>query len=554
MLAAVLLARGPGVRRVLAGAAERLRAIPDRIFLALLFLAGTGGALLVSVRLFDGLPRLDDGVAAVFQARIFASGRLTLPLPAHPEFFEVFGVLGRRVGQWCGMYPPGWPALLVPGVWLGATWLISPLLHGGLCVAAALLGRELYGVATGRLAGLLTLGSPLLLALGGEHLSSTPTAFALTLCAWATLCLLRTGQTRYGLGAGAAWGLAFLCRPLSALLIGAIIAAYPLARWRAAATAWRGVLLAGVLATLSAGTLAAFQQATTGDAGTPGHEVGLGTRGRLGFGRLDAARTHTVELALEYSLRRLRNVSHHLLAWPIPFYLLALAPFLAGRARAREAALLAPALALLLVFATYWYYDMYYPSQYLTEGLPALLVLAAAALTGAAGRVTPQRPAWSAPVLAAGWGFALLVGGPHYLGGFHADYGDVESVLPRVVARQGITNAVIFMDQFGEGTDAHDPRNNFYATGFMRNDLDLQGDVIYARNLRERNIELMRHYPGRRYYLYRFNRTTTRALLYELRPQGDGYDLAAVPPLDNDLLEAAPAVGPARPLSAPPAG
>ena len=529
-------------------------ALPERPFLVLLFVAGTGSALAVAAGLFDGLPRLDDGVAAVFQARIFASGHLVLPLPEHADFFKVFGVLDRRVGHWCGMYPPGWPALLVPGVWLGATWLISPLLHGGLVVATALLGRELYGPATGRLAGLLTLGSPLLLVLGGEHLSSTPTAFALVACAWFTLRLVRTGRPRFGALAGLAWGLAFLCRPLSALLVGGIIALYPLVRWRAACAAWRGMGLAALLAVLAAGTLAAFQHATTGDAGTPGHEIGLGARGRLGFGRLDAARTHTVGLAFEYSLRRLRNVSHHLLGWPAPFYLIALAPFLAGRARAREAWLLAPSLALLLVFATYWYYDMYYPSQYLTEGLPALLVLVAAALTGHAGRTAPQRVAWSAPALAAGWSFALLAGGPHYFDGFHKNFGDVESVLPRVVARHDITHAVIFMDQIGEGTDRHDPRNNFYATGFMRNDLALQGDVIYARNLRERNIELMQHYPGRAYYLYRFNRTTSRGRLYTLHPRDQTYDATPVVPLGKDRLEPAPPLDSSGVPKASPAG
>ena len=544
----------PAARDAVRRMAQVILALPERTFLCLLYAAGTGGSLAVSALLFDHLPRLDDGVAAVFQARIFASGHVTLPLPEHVDFFKVFGVLDRRVGHWCGMYPPGWPALLVPGVWLGATWLISPLLHGGLVVATALLGRELYGPATGRLAGLLVLGSPLLLVLGGEHLSSTPTAFFLVVCAWATLRLLRTQRPLFGALAGLAWGAAFLCRPLSALLVGGIIALYPLVCWRAAHTAWRGVSLAGLAALLAAGALAAFQYATTGDAGTPGHEIGLGTRGRLGFGRLDAARTHTVALAAEYSLLRLRNVSHHLLGWPVPFYLIALAPFLAGRARAREAWLLAPSLALLLVFATYWYYDMYYPSQYLTEGLPALLVLVAAALTGHAGRTAPQRVAWAAPALAAGWSFALLVGGPHYLRGFHANYGDVESVLPRVVKAQGITRAVLFMDQFGEGTDQHDPRNNFYATGFMRNDLALQGDVIYARNLRERNIELMRHYPGRRYYLYRFNRTTTRARLYELHPRDEGFEPVAVPVADPKLMEHAPLESAARAPTSPPAG
>ena len=124
-------------------------------------------------------------------------------------------------------------------------------------------------------------------------------------------------------------------------------------------------------------------------------------------------------------------------------------------------------------------------------------------------------------------------------------------MLPRVVQRHGLTNAIVFMDQFNEGTDQHDPINKTYSTGFMRNDLALQGDVIYALNWREHNTALMRAYPGRAYYLDRFNRTTSRARLYEMRPADEGYDLIAVRPLDPNLLEYVPVsptrVGPEQP-------
>lgn len=58
------------------------------------------------------------------------------------------------------MYPPGWPALLTPGVWLGAPWLVNPLLGADLAVATGALGRELVDEQTGRVASLLALTSP----------------------------------------------------------------------------------------------------------------------------------------------------------------------------------------------------------------------------------------------------------------------------------------------------------------------------------------------------------------------------------------------------------
>ena len=87
-------------------------------------------------------------------ANFFASGAITLPLPADAGFCQIFGILGKRqaLGHWCGMYPPGWPALLVPGVWLGAPWLVNPLLGALLVVAIAELGRDLFADRTGRIA------------------------------------------------------------------------------------------------------------------------------------------------------------------------------------------------------------------------------------------------------------------------------------------------------------------------------------------------------------------------------------------------------------------
>ncbi len=118
----------------------------------------------------------------------------------------------------------------------------------------------------------------------------------------------------------------------------------------------------------------------------------------------------------------------------------------------------------------------------------------------------------------------------------------MESVLPRVVRAYDIRQAVVFMDQVGEGTDQFDPRNKYYATGFLRNDLDLRRDVIYALNRREKNIDLMRAYPDRSYFLYRFDRTTSRAFLYRLWPEGESHRTEPVPPgADGWLLPAPPA-------------
>jgi hypothetical protein len=493
----------------------------EGLFRAGLFVVGSGLALLVAAEVFDKTPRIDDGISSIFQARIFLSGRLVLE--PHPLwiFFEQHCVIGGRAetGTWCSMYPPGWPLLLVPGVALGAAWVVNPFLHGFLCVMTAVLGAEVYDRRTGRVAGLLCVTSPLLTVIGADVLSHTATALGLAVCAWAVLRLLGRGAVWYGVLAGAGWGFAFLCRPLTAVVVGAVIGLVVLVRWRSALKAWRGVLAAVVVAVAAFGVLAAWQALQTGDWRTPGHVAGMGRTGRMGFIRFDESRVHTPAAGWDFSLRRLRNLNHHLSAWPVPFFLIAMWPLLRGRAGWRELLLLLPVLGLIAVFSAFWYYERYYPSRYMTEGMPMLLLLAAATLTGASGVRMPRVVAWM--LAAGGFGFMVAAGAPHLLGQFHKHYGDVEANLPQVIKAYGVTNAVVFMDQTGEGTDRVHPRNTYFGTGFMRNTLDVDdGDIVYARNWRELNPMLMWHFPGRSYYYYKFDRTYGLSRFYALTLDG----------------------------------
>jgi hypothetical protein len=469
-----------------------------------------------------GVPRLDDSVAAVWQARVFAAGHLRLPLPEHGEFFRVFGVLGweSAMGHWMTFYPPGWSALLVPFVWLGVTWLAAPFFGAGLVVMTALAARELFDPRAGRVAGLLALASPFVAALSATHLTHVPTACFLVLCLWATLRLIRIGAWRYGVLAGSAWSVAFLCRPLTALVVGAAFALWPLANWRRALAVWPAVLLALLLAGTGIFGLAAWQKAVTGDPFTPGHEIGMGRRGKMGFVRLDWARTHTPALGLEFSLKRMRVVNDELLGWPLPALLIVLWPFLRGRWGGREAWLLAPWFGLLGVYAAYWYWESCYPARYTFCAMPMLLMLAARALTGPASEAgvrLRRRPALI--LLAGGLIFSLGASLPLNFARFTPLWGDVERLLPGVVGGHGITNAVVFLAAHGRSDEGMDDQNDYYATGFRQNTLDLQGDIVYARDLRGSNLKLMHAYPGRRYYRYVLFRDRGEAVLTELREQ-----------------------------------
>jgi len=69
--------------------------------------------------IFSGKPLLIDEIAQVIQARIFASGLVTRPVPAHPEFFSSSLVLNLD-GKVFSQFPASAPTMLALGSLIGA--------------------------------------------------------------------------------------------------------------------------------------------------------------------------------------------------------------------------------------------------------------------------------------------------------------------------------------------------------------------------------------------------------------------------------------------------
>src|SRR5207253_1022984 len=68
-----------------------------------LFMAGTVLTAAVCVLVLDGIPHVQDDVAYIFQARIFAHGRSWVPTPPGPEFFAN-GFIEMFDGRWFTKY------------------------------------------------------------------------------------------------------------------------------------------------------------------------------------------------------------------------------------------------------------------------------------------------------------------------------------------------------------------------------------------------------------------------------------------------------------------
>lgn len=124
---------------------------------------------------FDQRPLFIDEITQVPQAQIFVGGALSRASGAHPEFFSSM-LMADAGGRHFSQFPPGGPAMLVPGVMVGAPWIVGPI-YGAIAVMAfaifARIAEKGAGVALG--ATLLMAFAPFALFMSGSQMNHIPT-------------------------------------------------------------------------------------------------------------------------------------------------------------------------------------------------------------------------------------------------------------------------------------------------------------------------------------------------------------------------------------------
>jgi 4-amino-4-deoxy-L-arabinose transferase-like glycosyltransferase len=153
------------------------------IIALLLAVAGFLASALVTQRVFEGIPHIEDEIAYVWQAKALAEGHFKFSSPEYPKSLLVPFIVDYQ-GERFGKYPPGWPALLSLAIQLGIRSWINPLLAGLGVWLTYLLGKRAFNQLVGLLAAGLTVTSPFFLMNSGTLLSHP---FGLVLSATFTL-------------------------------------------------------------------------------------------------------------------------------------------------------------------------------------------------------------------------------------------------------------------------------------------------------------------------------------------------------------------------------
>lgn len=361
----------------------------DRLALILSLLAILA-AWLVTIKIFEGVPHLEDEVAYVWQARVMAEGKLTLPETNYNNEFLVPFIVHHN-GLRFGKYPPGWPALLAIGIKFGLRDWINPLLAGLGVWLIYLLGKRLFNANVGLLSAGLTLTSPFFWMNSGSLLSHP---LGLVLSAAFGLAWLDAFQERQlpkpwlpTIAGALALGLLALSRPYTGLAIAFPYVFHGLYRlWKGMAEERLRLVVFGLIVAAIGGLVFAWQFAVTGNALLNPYTLWW-KYDTVGFGPGHGleADGHTWHEALVNTRYSLQAGSSDLFGWW--YYSWLLLPFGVIAARRNRKAWLTGLVPVSLValYMAYWVGSWLFGPRYFYEGLPGVVIFSAAGAAWLAG-------------------------------------------------------------------------------------------------------------------------------------------------------------------------
>jgi hypothetical protein len=373
----------------------------DRLALILSLLAVLLAALITD-RVFERMPHLEDEMAYIWEAKAIAGGHAYVPSPPCPECFLYPFVVDYQ-GIRFGKYPLGWPVVLALGALLGIRQLINPILGGITIWLVYLLVKKILDDKAALLATFLLTLSPFFL-MNSASLLSHP--WSLFLSAGLALAWLDTFSSEKHIPAwmtvsvaGLCLGVLALTRPLTA--VGVALPFFFHGLWillKGSPIQRRQVVIIGILGGLTASIHFLWQFALTGNLTTnpytlwwPYDTIGFGPGKGLQEGG------YSIKYAMwngEYSIW---VGWHDLFGWLsfswifLPFGLIAI------RRNWRALLVSSTMLSIVFVYGFYWIGSWTFGPRYYYEALIGAVLLSAAGIRWAAGRsiAGSKAPQWN---------------------------------------------------------------------------------------------------------------------------------------------------------------
>jgi 4-amino-4-deoxy-L-arabinose transferase-like glycosyltransferase len=460
------------------------------------------------------IPHVQDSIAQLFHAKIFAMGKVTAPLPICKEFFDFMFIINDV--RWYSQYPPGHSLLLMVGLLLKTPWLVGPVLSTLSLFIFYYLVKEVYGDnKTAYLCALLLLCSPFFLFMSASHMNHTSTLFCMLIFLYSYKRIFSSRSVTFALVAGLSLGYAITIRPLTAVAVGFPFTCNLL--WHAyrkkeLQTNKVIVFLVGVSLLIS--LLLAFNSLTTGNPFVFGYQQKHST---LGFvGNAQEGPPHSLKGGMINTSNNLIGLNQHLFGWPVPSLIFVFILFTTSLRKNRwDYLFLCASLALMGSYFFYYYQDYCYGPRFYYSLTPFMIMLTVRGFSALVhwsekkGFIRRKVEATLYLFLLTCLLYMFSFSFPQLVKKYSNDYWWVTDKLHNAVQKQGLANAVVFVDCWYP-PDVSQPNLLYYGSGFQFNSPDLNDEVIYALDLKEKNSELMEAFPERSFYYYNYFLDPTR--------------------------------------------
>lgn len=433
-----------------------LMRVPRAVFVPVVSAFMTVAASAVALYCYTGRAFTGDEMATSWHARMLLAGRLSIPRPAHSEFFNTFGVMDSGP-RWYSQFPIGGPALHAFGFLIHALWLVDPLLLGIATWQLYRFTQRAFGEATARGATLLFTLSPFVLLLGSTMLSHTA-SLTLTLVALAELAAWdadgSSSRTRilHAIGVGLAVGAIALLRPFDAVLVAVPIGIFQLTRLRRSPDRLVSLAIQCVAGAIPIAILLWANARTTGRPLLFAYDAAYGAAHGLGFHVDPMGKMHTPLRGLVYASGYVLRLNRFLFEWPLPGVVVVCAVLATlQRATRWDSLLLGLTASFLVGYWAYWYPGFLDGPRFLFPVVP-VFILYAARLPEAAARLTGARRRVASVLVPAcvlcAWLIPLPFSSvPERLTSFREQKTKLKTDVVAQMRHAGITDAVVFVPE-----------------------------------------------------------------------------------------------------------
>jgi len=452
--------------------------------------------------IFEGIPHVTDATSHLFQAKIFAMGKIFVPAPDCADAFWQPNVMMTYAGKWFTKYTPGHALLLWGGLSLGLLRWVLPFCGLTIVVVAGKLLERYDGRTCARICMLLLATSPLLLLLSGSYMShiSAMAATILGLYSWLhSRDVSTTWHSRLWMALGGFFlTAAVFIRPPEVVLMGGMGLLFALTfnkevwKWIFQSLPWVVLGSIPILSfwafwnlTIYGNPLAIGYGFTTEGVMHPSYQGHWGFSASFGFRE-----------AVSMLIWNLDRANSSFWGWPISLLFI---PFAFIRRGGRLLYLSSVGVGVVIGFYFFYNYQTELEARYYFLALPFFAYLT---FCGMRNLVHLRKsPGWRTfaqqglfLLMVTFYLYSALYYWPRYLiPQYRNSFEDCSTEIERTVREEGLSSAIVLIAPF---------HSFAYSSGFIYNDPLLERDVLYARYSEETVACVRRAFPGRIFYRY----------------------------------------------------